>query len=166
MASSAELAKMPIRGIDRSRALSRESGFTLVEMLAVVVMLAVAAALASVKLGSHGGAAQARALLLNSSDVLRNARLMALRTGIEQVVYVDVPRRRIDSIGRRTLRVPPELGFAAVAARSEQQGDNAFGIRFFPDGTSTGGELKFATQGRIYELHVNWLTGNVTINDG
>ena len=157
---------MPIPGIDRSRETSRESGFTLVEMLAVVIMLTVAAALASVKLGSHGGAAQARALLLNSSDVLRNARLMALRTGMEQVVYVDVPRRRIDCIGRRTLRVPLELGFAAVAARSEKQGDGAFGIRFFPDGTSTGGELKFATQGKSYELHVNWLTGNVTINDG
>jgi general secretion pathway protein H len=157
---------MPIRGIDRNRGLSRESGFTLVEMLAVVVMLAVVAALASVKLGSHGGAAEARALLLNSSDVLRNARLVALSTGMEQVVYVDVLRRRIDSIGRRTLRVPPELGFAAVAARSEQQVDSAFGIRFFPDGTSTGGELKFVTQGRTYELHVNWLTGNVTINDG
>lgn len=157
---------MPIRGIDRNRALRRQSGFTLVEMLAVVVMLAVAAALASVKLGSRGGAAQARALLLNSSEVLRSARLMALSTGIEQVVYVDVPRRRIDGTGRRTLRVPPELGFAAIAARSEQHGDSAFGIRFFPDGTSTGGELKFTTQGKAYELHVNWLTGNVTINDG
>jgi general secretion pathway protein H len=157
---------MPIRGIERNRVLNRESGFTLVEMLAVVVLLTIFAALASVKLGSHGGAAQARALLLNSSDVLRSSRVMALRTGVEQVVYVDVPRRRIDSIGRRTLRVPPELGFSAVAARSEQQGDKAFGIRFFPDGTSTGGELKFSTRGKVYELHVNWLTGNVTINDG
>ncbi len=157
---------MPIRGIEGVKVLKRESGFTLVETLAVVVLLAIFAALASVKLGSHGGAAQARALLLNTSDVLRNARVMALSTGIEQVVYVDVLRRRIDSVGRRTLRVPPELGFSAVAAQSEQQDDRSFGIRFFPDGTSTGGELKFSSRGKIYEVHVNWLTGNVTINDG
>lgn len=157
---------MQIRGIDRNAVLSRECGFTLVEMLAVVVVLAMVVALTSVKLSSHGGGAQARQLLLNASDVLRNARLVALSSGKEQVVYVDVAGRRIDGAGRPALRVPPELGFAAVAARSERQGDDALGIRFFPDGTSTGGELKFTTHGKAYELHVNWLTGNVTIIGG
>lgn len=166
MASPAERVKMSIRGIDRSQPVNRESGFTLLEMLAVVMLLALVTALTSVKISSSGGAAQARSLLLNSSDIFRHARLVALRTGQEQVVYVDVAGRRIDGTGRRTLWVPRELGFAAVSARSERQGNEALGIRFFPDGTSTGGELKFVTRGKSYELHVNWLTGNVTLNDG
>jgi general secretion pathway protein H len=157
---------MPIRGTDKNSLPGGEAGFTLLETLAVLVLLAMVTALASARLGSNGGAAHARAALLNSSDILRHARLVALRSGQEQVVYVDVARRRIDGTGRHTLWVPRELGFATVAARSERQGDEALGIRFFPDGTSTGGELNFVTQGKSYELHVNWLTGNVTINDG
>jgi general secretion pathway protein H len=157
---------MPMFGTDRAELDHREAGTTLLEMLAVVVLLSMAAALASAKLGARGGAAEARALLLDASDVLRHTRLVALRTGVEQVVFIDLARRRIDGIGRKTLEVPPELGFAAVAARSERRGDKVLGIKFFPDGTSTGGELKFTSRGKVYELHVNWLTGSAAIADG
>jgi hypothetical protein len=32
-------------------------------------------------------------------------------------------------------------------------------IRFFPSGSSTGGELSFGFRGRNYGLRINWLTG-------
>ena len=157
---------MLIPGIDTHQRSCRELGFTLLEMLAVIMLLAAATALVSLRMGAGGAAVQARALLLNSSEILRHARLAALRSGSEQVVYIDVAGRHIDSVGRHTIVVPREIEFAAVAAKSEQQADKTLGIRFFPDGTSTGGELKFVSRGRTYELHVNWLTGNVTINNG
>ena len=162
MANPAEQVKMLTLGIDRRPRRTWQAGFTLLEMLAVVALLAVVATLATGRLGSSGASAKARATLISASDILRHTRTLAVRSGREQVVQVDVGRRSIMGTGRPVLSVLPELGFSAVAEASQQHDDGTLGIKFFPDGSSTGGALIFAAQGRSYELHVNWLTGNVT----
>jgi general secretion pathway protein H len=165
MASPAGQVKMLTLGTDWRPRRAGQAGFTLLEMLAVVALLAIVATLATVRLGSSGTSAKALATLISASDILRHTRSLALRSGREQVVQVDVGRRSIIGTGRPALNVLPELGFSAVAEASEQHDDGKLGIRFFPDGSSTGGALIFAAQGRYYKLHVNWFTGNVATSN-
>ena len=51
----------------------------------------------------------------------------------------------------------------ADVAESESSGARA-GIRFFKDGSSSGGTLRFVWNERRDSIDVNWLTGNVAIN--
>ena len=38
------------------------------------------------------------------------------------------------------------------------------GIRFFPDGQSSGGEIALTLEGRSARIAVNWLTGESQLN--
>ena len=48
-------------------------------------------------------------------------------------------------------------------ARSELTSETAGGIRFFPDGGSTGGNVRLEANGRIYRVNVAWLTGETRL---
>jgi general secretion pathway protein H len=37
------------------------------------------------------------------------------------------------------------------------------GIRFYPDGGSTGGNVRLEANGRIYQVNVAWLTGEASL---
>ena len=47
---------------------------------------------------------------------------------------------------------------AVVVAETERSGDVG-GIRFYPDGQSSGGEIALTLDGRSARIAVNWLTG-------
>ena len=48
-------------------------------------------------------------------------------------------------------------------ARSELTSETAGGIRFYPDGGSTGGNVRLEANGRIYRVNVTWLTGEASM---
>jgi general secretion pathway protein H len=52
-----------------------------------------------------------------------------------------------------------------VAGRSELIGRSAGQIRFFPDGTSTGGRVTLTGSGSRYNVVVDWLTGLAAITE-
>ena len=49
-------------------------------------------------------------------------------------------------------------------ARSEAMSENIGQIRFFPDGSATGGRIGLALDGQRVEVVVDWLTGLVSVN--
>ena len=62
------------------------------------------------------------------------------------------------------LTIPPDVDVTVTAAKSQTMDDGAAGIKFYPDGSSSGGTVAFAWNGRSYAIDVNWLTGNVALN--
>jgi general secretion pathway protein H len=48
-------------------------------------------------------------------------------------------------------------------ARSELTSETAGGIRFYPDGGSTGGNVRLEANGRVYQVNVAWLTGEASV---
>ena len=51
-------------------------------------------------------------------------------------------------------------------AQSEIVDDKHGAIRFYPDGSSTGGRVTLASGERKFLVDVDWLTGRVTIKEG
>ncbi|WP_246155916.1 GspH/FimT family pseudopilin [Thiohalocapsa marina] len=60
-------------------------------------------------------------------------------------------------------RLPAGIDIELVAAAAEMQSDRVGGIRFFPDGTSTGGRVILKRGDSGYQVGVNWLTGRILI---
>jgi general secretion pathway protein H len=55
------------------------------------------------------------------------------------------------------------MRMALTTARTELTGESVGGIRFYPDGGSTGGFVELETDNRIYKISVAWLTGETVV---
>ncbi|MFP4002625.1 MAG: Tfp pilus assembly protein FimT/FimU [Alphaproteobacteria bacterium] len=144
----------------------RRAGFSLLEVLAVLTIMALV--LGAVAFRAGGGLERVRldALARHVSDELNRTRIEAIRTNRERVFRVDMEARRYGA-GRAGHKLPEGVGIRLVTARTETSVDAASGaIRFFPDGTSTGGRVELERQGRVRVVRVDWLTGHVRVEEG
>ena len=73
------------------------------------------------------------------------------------------PRNRRPS---RSISLPARLDLKLYTAQSEIVDDRRGAIRFYPDGSSTGGRVTVASGERKLLVDVDWLTGRVTIKEG
>jgi len=148
----------------RARPARYQAGFTLVELLAVLVVLALVAGLAATQLGSRHGGAVLEAAAHELASRCRTARAAAIRQAESRTVVIDMANRVVTA-GQDTppLRIADTVRIVSETSVAEQQGRTVAGIRFFPNGASTGGKVRLETGRQAYEVRVNWLTGRVTV---
>ena len=139
-----------------------QAGFTLIEVIAVLVIAALMAG--SLAFGGRtNGTAQLKAHAATIAAGLRHVRGRAISRGREIVTRIDIGRSRISwGTKRAPLALKREIGLKATTAQSETGGHVA-GIRFFPNGSSTGGSLQLSSGSARFVIAVNWLTGGVSI---
>jgi general secretion pathway protein H len=135
---------------------ARTAGFTLIEMLVVMGLLSLIFAVVI--------AARPKTLQLHLQSEARSvmaelmsARTQAIATNQETVVWIDTEKRRI-TLSRFVHDLPRGMTVAMTIANTERSGQGG-GLRFFPDGQSSGGEIALALDGRASRISVNWLTG-------
>jgi general secretion pathway protein H len=96
---------------------------------------------------------------------LRLARETAIRSGADSVLIVDLEGRRLEIPGYRAIQLPRRIELKLEAASAETLDEQRGAIRFFPDGSSTGGRVILArgegAAQRGYQVGVTWLTGRV-----
>ncbi len=143
-----------------------ERGFTLLELMVVLLIIGLLLVLVPGHLWrSHAGLevqVAARAL----ADGLRQTRSDALVTNRERVFTVDVAGHRFRPGQDRQLEsLNAGLRLGLDTARSELIDAASGQIRFFPDGSSTGGRITLTMQAQQAEVTVDWLTGQVAIAD-
>ena len=131
--------------------------------MVVLVVLALAVAVTIPALNSGRGA-ELRSAARSVAAALRQTRNEAVTRGSQQVLEVDVQRRLVTlPAGGRRLTLPAWLQVELYTARSELTGEGRGGIRFFPDGSSTGGRVTLGGSGAPLHIEVEWLTGRIRI---
>ena len=150
-----------IRPTPRSRALHRQAGFTLVEVMGVMLIIALVASLA-VTIIPGTGRGQLKASTLQIAALLRRERIGAVMTGQERQVSIDGERRVLVGDGGDVVAVPRDVVVDILGIDALWAGRQAV-VRFHPDGASTGAVLKLSREKAEYEIRVNWFTGGVAI---
>jgi general secretion pathway protein H len=94
---------------------------------------------------------------------LKTTRHEARTSGADALFTLDVDARvyRIAGGRERTLDAPEGATLALLTAESERLTETVGAIRFFPDGSSTGGTITLTHRGREQRVEVDWLTGHV-----
>ncbi|MEH2503398.1 general secretion pathway protein H [Bradyrhizobium sp. AZCC 1578] len=140
---------------------SRCEGFTLVEMLVVVAIIALTTTFAVPLLS---GGSEGLRLDMASSELaaaLRVTRSAAITRNTQMALFIDVDRRTFGSnvISERPFapNIEAKLTFASAMQSAASNG----GFQFFPDGSSTGGDVTLSLRGKQTKLCVDWLTGTV-----
>jgi general secretion pathway protein H len=140
----------------------QQAGFTLLEIIVVLAMGAIVyAVLLSAPLGK-ASAGELKAAARTLASGLRTAQSTAMAT----LLTVDMQSREFATTGEREMRkLPSNIDVQLVTAQTEVENDHRGSIRFYPDGSSTGGRITVSSGERKYLVDVDWLTGRVAIND-
>jgi len=136
------------------------AGFTLLELVAVMLIVALVATLA-VLFTRGSGRAELKAVTLEAAALLRRERVAALLTGRERTVSLDGVSRTLVGDSGSVVSIPHDITLDVLSAREEAPRLTV--VRFRPDGASTGAALRFSREKVRYEIHVNWYTGGVAI---
>jgi len=138
-------------------------GFTLVELLVVMAIAALMMTAVPSLFSAAMPGLEMKSAARRTAATLRLARETAIRQGTDAALLVDLENHRLDLQGYRSLVLPKRLSIRLEAASSEMLDDQHGVIRFFPDGSSTGGRILILHEDHGYQVGVTWLTGRIQL---
>ncbi len=139
----------------------RNAGFTLIEMLAVMTIIALITALAVTAVPGTGRA-QLKAIALQTAALFRRERLGAILTARDRDVSIDGEHRTLVGDGGDRVAIPRDVSVDILGLDEQWSGRQAV-VRFRPDGASSGTVVRLSREGATYEVRVNWYTGSVLV---
>ncbi|MEE9250388.1 MAG: GspH/FimT family pseudopilin [Alphaproteobacteria bacterium] len=141
-------------------------GFTLIELLVVMAILALVLVVVPPMFSGSLSTATLRGAARDVAAGLRRARSEAITLNQEIGFRLDLEAHSYTiGDGQTSLSLPSDVELALFTAASERLDETTGAIRFFPDGSSTGGGITLVDEDRKFEVIVDWLTGKVTIVD-
>jgi len=138
------------------------SGFTLIELVAVVALIGIALSVISLSFSKSMSSAKVQAASRDLVAALRYTRGQAIVKGKQTALDLDMQNNTFQAPGRPLMKLPAEMHMTLLTAESEQTSKTSGRIRFFADGASTGGHVSIFAGQREWRVNVSWLTGQVT----
>jgi general secretion pathway protein H len=158
-----ELEPVPTSPAGRAD-IAAEAGFSLLEMVCVVAILAILAAIIMPGLPRGTSRARMESYAIEMAALLKADRNAAMRRRTHIATQVDAMSRSVRSgATSRAIRVPDDVAFDALLAARCNQRPAGSTIQFFSSGMSCGGAIALTRLGVGYEIRVNWLTGGVEV---
>ena len=141
-----------------------ERGFTLLEMVCVLALIAMLAAIVLPLVPRHTTRSRLQAYVLQTAALLKEDRNAAIRRGAGVATLVD-PGSRVIRSGASAdfVHIPDDVHFEALLPRTCNQREALSTIRFFASGMSCGGAVALTRADAGYEVRVNLLTGRIEI---
>lgn len=141
-------------------------GFTLIEVVLVLLLIGVVVGVAAVSLTDGLATARVRSAGQDLVAALRYTRAQAIVSRRQQALELDVEARSYVAPKRETVQLPKNVELRLLTAAEEQTGSTTGRIRFWPDGSSTGGRIKLVYGEQAWDVEVAWLTGEVRLRPG
>jgi general secretion pathway protein H len=96
---------------------------------------------------------------------LRQAQTLAITSRRDALLSLDVETREFRVADLEPHRVSDKVDLKLYTAQSEVVSERQGSIRFYPDGSSTGGRITVSSGERKYLVDVDWITGRVSIDE-
>lgn len=145
---------------------TQQKGFTLIEIILVMVLIAIMVGLASSAMFASIKKAKLRAVSKDLVSAIRYTRGQAVIKHEDKTITFDVKNKTYQAPRKKMVQIPDEVEIFVYTADSEIADDSKGSIRFFSDGSSTGGWVKLVKDRKIWKINVNWLTGEIKMIDG
>ena len=143
-----------------------DQGFTLLELMIVLAIMVMAYTIAVPVISRLMPATELKGAARQITAGLRKARSQAITHKMQTTLTLDVEQRQFNVSGdKRDYELPDTLDIVLLTAQSELLQAKVGAIRFYPDGSSTGGHITLSSGALKFDVSVDWLTGQVTILD-
>lgn len=142
------------------------AGFTLLEVLLVMALVAAVSLLATVAMSGGLQRMQLRSAANEVAAQLRFTRAVAIASGQPQRFTIDPVARTWTAPRQRSGTVPQQMDVRFTGARELQPSAGEGAIWFFGDGASSGGRVQLQAGAAQWQIDVAWLTGQVRLKRG
>jgi len=136
-------------------------GFTLLELLVVLAILALATVIALPRIGAGLPGAELDAGARRIAAGLNEARSLAVaRNRAVRFTLIGAEKRFTVGEGPGGA-LPDKIAITLITGAGDVTGAAQGAIRFFPDGSSSGGRIELSGSGGRRSIEVDWLTGRI-----
>jgi len=144
---------------------NKNKGFTLIEIIVALVIVGMILTIVPLLLPNVIASTETKAAVRELAAGLKYARSQSITKQKETTLMLDVEKKfyQVDK-RQKKLKLPDDTQLTLVTARSEQHSQDQASIRFFPDGSSTGGRINLGNDNKMYSIDINWLTGKIKIS--
>lgn len=139
------------------------AGFTLLELLVVIVIMALGLALVPAILAPGSEAQSLKIDMRQIVSSLRFARSMAILQNRPVAVLIDPQKRQVGIAGGTPIGY--FAGTTAIEFTAITPGSTVGAIQFYPDGGSSGGTLNLSNDSAHYQISIDWLAGDVVATE-
>jgi general secretion pathway protein H len=146
-------------------AMRAERGFTLIEMLVVIAIIALIGAFVLPQFSGAQAKADMSSAARRLAAGLRTTRSLAMAHGRSEAFTVDVAHGLYRAGAGAAQAIDKHVGVTLVTASQETIDAAEGNIRFYADGSSTGGGIGLRAGTRSTLVLVDWLTGRVSIEE-
>ena len=144
--------------------MSRVRGFTLLEMMVVLVVIASVVAIGASVMARKLPGQKLQHAAKELAAQLRYTRAQAIASGQPQLFTFDARTREWRAGDRRDGKLARDIQVLATGARNEAQREGVAAVRFFPEGAATGGRFLLSHGKSAWQVDVEWLTGEVRVS--
>ncbi len=141
-------------------------GFTLLELLLVVMLIALMFTMLPRMMGSGVSGAELKSNVRAIAVAMKLARDAAINTRRDAFVTLNVESREFTTtFEHKTHKLNVQLTLKLFTSQADQINEQTASFRFYPDGSSNGGRVTVTANEREFAIDVDWLTGRVTVTD-
>jgi general secretion pathway protein H len=142
----------------------RDQGFTLLEMIVVLAIMGVVIGVVVTRGPQRSRGLETRAAAGVIAQALRSARAQAIERGTTVEVAIDPARHEMAADGGRVRALARDMAVAVLPPALPGPGATRI-ISFAPDGSASGGEILLGSGKRQLRISVQWLTGQVKVEN-
>jgi len=141
-------------------------GFTLIELTVVLLIVVLGFSVIGINISSGNQSSQLKATTRELASALRYARGQALISHDEITVAINLAENTYQLSNREKIyHFSDEIELTLVIAQDEFKDEEIGQLRFYADGSSSGGRITLDWDELSYKIEVNWLTGKVKITN-
>jgi general secretion pathway protein H len=141
-----------------------EDGFTLLEMVCVMAIIGLLAAVLLPNIPRQTSRPRLEAYAIEMAALLKADRNAAIRQRTEVTTQVDAEQRQVRSgASGQAVSLPEDVTFEALLPQTCNHRPVVGSISFFASGMSCGGAIALTHLEASYEIRINWLTGRIEV---
>ena len=138
----------------------RQAGMTLIEVLVVLVIMTLI--ISSISYIAFRKTASVKDLTMQIAQNLRLSRQQAIRLGQPQRIVIDLAQNTFE-FPETIIQLPEQVSITVKTAEQQLINQESVGMLFYPDASSSGGQILLESAKQSFKILVVWISGKVSV---